>query len=357
MHDFPEGTMCDRITKRISSVLWTLRRIVPVACCAAVLSCALGDEDAIESLYGKSENPLFLAVGGDGAGKVILVSQNGRNWSGNLVSGGGVNFLNVAGYGNGYFLAAAPYDNSPGAYNYYISSEGFLWARNNTGSNAKVTDIIFNRGLYLAMGMNMTANASAIWGSMEGIVYFNIPAPAVLNKTFRGAAFGNGRIVAVGDDLISVSENGLVWSPNLLSVPTYDMFGVAYGGGVFVAVGEMGMAMVSPDGMAWSPPFYIHPSCGVDPCHLNAVVFDSGKFIAVGDQLSMGAVFVSQNGLAWTGNVYGDVATSLVEVAGCNGRFVAVTGMTEYANSNDGIFWNTETFPGGVQILGVACRP
>ncbi|MBN2079432.1 MAG: hypothetical protein JW838_10735 [Spirochaetes bacterium] len=349
--------MIDRVITVLSLFLAALRRVVPVACCAIVLSCAFGDEDAIESLYGKSDNPLFIAVGGDGTGKVILASPNGRIWSGNLVSGGGVNFLNVAGYGDGLFLSVAPYDSLAGAYNFYVSPDGLLWSRNNTGSDAKVTDIMFSKGLFLAPGMDLPGNSSAIWASVDGLFFFDTYAPAVPGQTFRGIAYGNGRFVAVGDNIIAVSQDGLVWSSNLVSVPTFAMYDVAYGGVGFVAVGESGMIMVSPDGMAWSPPFYVHPSCGVDPCHLNAVVYDSGKFVAVGDQLGLGAIFVSLDGLIWTNNVYGDVAMSLVKVAGCNGTFIAVTGMTDYARSGDGISWSTETFSGGPQIQGVACRP
>ncbi len=348
--------MCDGIAKRLSTVLRTLRWVVPVACCAVVLSCAFGDEDAIESLYGKSENPLFLAVGTDGAGKMILASENGRTWSGNLVSGGGINPLNAAGYGGGRFIAFAFYDNLPGAYNLFVSPDGFLWARGNTQWDMNVADVMSCNGLFLAAGSDIPTNTSAIWASMDGLFFSDVSAPAEPFQTFMGIAYGNGRFVAVGDDVISVSPDGLAWSSNLVTVPSYNMHDVAYGGGVFVAVGESGMVIVSPDGLAWSAPFYVHSSCGVDPCHLNAVVYDSGKFVAVGDQFAMGAVFVSPNGLAWTGNLH-DAGSSLLDVAGCNGTFVAVTGWDDYTSSHDGISWNTGNLSPGAQIYGVTCRP
>ncbi len=348
--------MCDGIAKRISSVLRTMQRILPVACCAVVLSCAFGDEDAIEMLYGKSENPLFLAVGTDGAGKMILASENGRAWLGNLVSGGGINPLSAVGYGDGRFVALGFYDGLPDASNLFVSPDGFIWGRGNTDWNLNVTDIMFSKGLFLATGMDIPTNTSAIWASLDGLFFFEASAPAVPAQMFRGVACGNGRFVAVGDYVISVSEDGLAWSSNLVTVPTYGMQDVAYGGGVFVAVGESGRVIVSPDGLAWSEPFYVHESCGINPCHLNAVTYDSGKFVAVGDQLAIGAVFVSPNGLVWTGDLH-DAGSSLVDVTGCNGTFVAVTGGDSYTSSYDGLSWNTGNFSPGTQIFGVTCRP
>jgi len=65
---------------------------------------------------------------------------------------------------------------------------------------------------------------------------------------------------------------------------------VAYGNGTFVAVGEKGLVVTSPNGLTWSEE---HLGSGYD---FNAVVYGDGSFVAVGDH---GLVAVSTDGSNW----------------------------------------------------------
>lgn len=67
--------------------------------------------------------------------------------------------------------------------------------------------------------------------------------------------------------------------------------GVTYGGGQFVAVGDNGTIISSPDGYNWTL-----QSSGVFP-HLSAVAYAAGEYAAVGDG---GIILVSSNLASWT---------------------------------------------------------
>lgn len=351
--------MIDRVITILSFFLGALGRLVPVACCAVILSCAFGDEDAVTSLFGgDNEYPLFVAVGGDGMERVILSSLNGRAWSSNLIHTPGTVHLNAAAYGDGRFVVMGPYElNSE---NYFVSLDGLLWFGGNVKPDARIMDIIYREGLFVAVGMDFVGNESAIWVSMDGLIFARVAAPAVMALSYRGITHGDGTFVAVGDEMITVSTNGLVWSSNLWP-STIMLEDVAYGDGIFVAVGSGGNVMVSQNGMAWSDPFLIDSMC--DPihalsCHLYGIAHDSGIFVAVGDRSDVGGILYSSlEGLVWSGNAPLGMATSFMDVTACRGIFVAVTGWTDYARSGDGITWSSETFSGGAQIQGVTCRP
>jgi hypothetical protein len=65
--------------------------------------------------------------------------------------------------------------------------------------------------------------------------------------------YGNGLFVAVGDGgAILTSPDGVTWTPRT-SGTSNTLFGVTYGNGLFVAVGDGGAILTSPDGVNWTP--------------------------------------------------------------------------------------------------------
>ena len=105
---------------------------------------------------------------------------------------------------------------------------------------------------------------------------------------------------------------------------------VAYGNGAYVAVGQMGTIIVSPDGVTW-----IEADSGSFE-DLRDVTFGNGLFVAVG---AYGEILTSGDGFTWS---RGFVATldSLASVAAGGGVFVAV-GYEGVLRSADGIIWST----------------
>jgi hypothetical protein len=65
--------------------------------------------------------------------------------------------------------------------------------------------------------------------------------------------YGNGLFVAVGDGgTILTSPDGVNWTRGPRGRATR-LFGVTYGNGLFVAVGRFGTILTSPDGVTWTP--------------------------------------------------------------------------------------------------------
>jgi hypothetical protein len=69
---------------------------------------------------------------------------------------------------------------------------------------------------------------------------------SVADNGLYGVAYGNGLFVAVGDGgTILTSPNGVSWTEQA-SGTSNSLYGVAYGNGTFVAVGKDGTILTSP---------------------------------------------------------------------------------------------------------------
>jgi hypothetical protein len=93
-----------------------------------------------------------------------------------------------------------------------------------------------------------------------------------------------------------------------------DLYGVTYGNGLFVAVGEEGTILTSRDGVNWTP-----RASGTDNS-LEGVTYGNGLFVAVGEE---GTILTSRDGVNWTERISG-TSNDLYGVTYGNGLFVAV---------------------------------
>ncbi len=74
------------------------------------------------------------------------------------------------------------------------------------------------------------------------------------NHGLQGVAYGNGLFVAVGKGKILTSSDGVMWTEKTSGIISEISFtGVAYGNGTFVAVGDNGSIFTSSDGVNWIP--------------------------------------------------------------------------------------------------------
>ena len=128
-----------------------------------------------------------------------------------------------------------------------------------------------------------------------------------------GVAYGNDTFVAVGEDgAILTSPDGVNWTQRT-SGTSNRLRGVTYGNGLFVAVGEDGTILTSPDGATWT-----QRTLETNDDFIG-VTYGNGTFVAVGD----GAILTSPDGVNWTQRT-SETSDDLYAVTYGNGLFVAV---------------------------------
>jgi len=159
-------------------------------------------------------------------------------------------------------------------------------------------------------------------GDYEDVMEFT---PRATGDFTRGTAiaYGNGIFVAVGfDDIVLLSLDGLTWdSTNLL--PNIRWYSIAYGAGVFVAGGTYGLA-ASMDGISWTT---VLEGYGFGR---GTIVYGNGIFVAN----SYNTISTSSDGYTWVtdpsegaGIPFGNDIGSL---AYGGGKFVTLGSKTAY---------------------------
>lgn len=113
--------------------------------------------------------------------------------------------------------------------------------------------------------------------------------------------------------------------------------GVAFGGGLFVAVGDAGMIITSPDAVTWTP---VTSGTGND---LRAIAYGPGGFVATKINISL-PYLTSSNGITWTarGAVFPDSSPAFTNAYDCiassGSRFVACgPNLNNVTTSTDGV--------------------
>ena len=186
--------------------------------------------------------------------------------------------------------------------------------------------------------------------SMPLLVSFSLPKPARaqacsawerVNPVWNGEAlygvgFGNGTFVVVGDNqTILTSSNGTDWTPR--NPLTYGLLqAVAYGGGRFVIVGPLGRILTSPDAATWSSSWVGGEASGDN---LQSIAWTGSQFVATA---SWGRVITSPDGQTWTVQQTGS-RDYLNAVAWGAGKLVAVGDSGVIKTSPDGVTWTLQS--------------
>ena len=146
----------------------------------------------------------------------------------------------------------------------------------------------------------------------------------------NGVAYADGLWVAAGGSgTILTSTNGATWTRRTSST-SFDLNSVAYADGLWVAVGGSGTILTSTNGISWTT-----RSSGTSST-LNSVAYANDLWVAVGTD---GTILTSTNGTSWTRRTSG--TSSLRGVAYADGLWVAVGGSGTIRTSPDGTSWTT----------------
>jgi hypothetical protein len=182
-----------------------------------------------------------------------------------------------------------------------LESYNNFWAKQQTGTSNDLLGILEEgNGQIVAVG---EAGTIILGGSWHDQVSNTV-------KTLRAIAFGGGLFVAVGDSgLILTSPNDTTWT-NQISGTTKCLRSVGHPGGYFTAVGDSGTILTSLDGIVWT-----NQTSGTIK-NLNAVssgnLFGGGsirgiKTVAIGDS---GIILTSSDsGKTWNSQTSGTTNT------------------------------------------------
>ncbi|MEW6156156.1 MAG: hypothetical protein AB1813_01915 [Verrucomicrobiota bacterium] len=196
-----------------------------------------------------------------------------------------------------------------------FGEQGFI-GRSSTGQITKSTDGVTWTGLDQSPSLQIQAVArgagkwvvvgkgGGIAFSTEGEKWATVGSP--VSSDLADVAFGQ-RFVAVGAKQVAVfSDDGQTWrKSNLGESSAVTLKAVAYGAGMYVAVGERnipegspeGLVLSSSDGLEWR-------TRAVTQYWLEDVTYAAGAFVAVG---GFEAILRSPDGVRWTMLNRGDV--------------------------------------------------
>ena len=209
---------------------------------------------------------------------------------------------------------------------------------------AGVYSILAPSGKWVAVGAN---GSSQVATSTDGVSWTLRTAAA--SNQWVSVAFGNGVFVAVGQLLtglgkVMTSPDGITWTAQSGADSTSGWAAVTFGNGLFVATRNAPAGtqriMTSPDGITWT--LRTHASEG----YLWSVTYGNGLFVALSYYGSN--ALTSPDGVTWTARSIPSGGWRSVAYSPTLGLFAAVSEVAASNNvmtSPDGITWTRRTNP------------
>jgi len=272
-------------------------------------------------------NGLFLAAGYSDAG---AKSTNGTTWT--SVTPGFAESIYSATFGNNLFVLSA------GSRKLRTTPDGVTFTARDLSATFGASDVIYAVGygnnIYLAGG-----DGGKLATSTDGTTWTARTANVSTN-TIQAVAYGNGKYVVVTGYIVNSTQlgsstDGTTWTgqnPGMLA----DIYGVAYGAGLWVIAGGGGKIRTSPDLVTWTART---SQFGTDIIY--GLKYIDGVFVAVGD---VGKVSTSTDGTTWTSRTSGFSTSSVFAVAGGDG-LIAICGQSDGTNGK------VATSPSGLSKL------
>ncbi len=169
--------------------------------------------------------------------------------------------------------------------------------------------------------------------------------PIPQGNALGGVVWANNRFVATGErGTILTSPDGSTWSVHP-SGTTSTLRGAAWNGSQFVAVGDNGTILTSPDAASWTA------QTSGTTVTLRDITWGGSTFVAVGDR---GTICTSPDGVTWTTRNSGvSVLRSLRRVAWGPDLFVVVGDGGTIRTSEDGVTWTGRTSGTSSALMGL----
>jgi photosystem II stability/assembly factor-like uncharacterized protein len=202
----------------------------------------------------------------------------------------------------------------------------------------------YGNGLFVTSGSNSSSDAGHIWTSSNGIAWTEQTSPAY--EWFRDVLYAGSNYYLIGGKIIT-STNGTAWSI-VHGATGWDIWGVAYGNGVYAAGTLTGDIIISPDGILWTQPTtYPDVTTIVDMAYCPT----NQRFVG---GISDGTLIYSDdNGVTWNPH-------SFVPVVGLNGlyyvldRFIGTCASGRLILSTNGTNWSHYSTTSSAGLQGAA---
>lgn len=171
--------------------------------------------------------------------------------------------------------------------------------------------------------------------NIDVTTWYNRTSTAGTNRQ-NGVAYGNGIYVAVGNSgTIQTSTDAVTWTSRT-GANTSSQLAVTFGNGIFVSTGNIGSIQTSTDGITWTN------ITRANTLSQRGVTFGNGIYVAVGGNGEIGTIVTSTDAITWV-NRTSDTANVIYDVAYGNGVFVAVGLNSTRQTSTDGVTWTLRT--------------
>ncbi|MEZ5573724.1 MAG: hypothetical protein R3E64_17160 [Halioglobus sp.] len=278
----------------------------------------------------------WVAVGENGT---IIYSADGINWS-NAVSPTAQTLRGVDFDGAGTWAAA-------GQNGTIVSStDAINWAQQSSGNTDALWGTTFAGGQWIVSGGNgriVTSPDSMAWTSVNSGYAFTL---------FDIAYDGSGLYAISGDSgfapSLLTSNDAVTWSQRTPNPNNGEgLYGIAYGAGKWVAVGDVGtiLTSVDPDSRTWTT-----ETSGTSEYLRDIIYNGSNLYVAVGEG---GVILTSADASIWTPRSSGTTSDLWgVEYDGA-GLYVIVGFDGTILSSTDAIHWTPRTSPTSQRLRDV----
>lgn len=128
------------------------------------------------------------------------------------------------------------------------SLDGRTWVQRDSGTNVWLVAVTYGNGRYVAVG-----DGGLILFSTDGVSWFRA-GPTGTTARLNNVLYAQGKFVAVGEGGATIvsRDGGNTWNPTTSNAGTAWLHGLAFGGEVWVATGQNGVIITSPDALAWT---------------------------------------------------------------------------------------------------------
>lgn len=275
-------------------------------------------------------NGVFVAVG---AGATVLSSPDAVTWTLRTTSlNPAMNFHGVA-FASGRFVAI---NNGP---DLYTSEDGGVWTKRTIPGMLSHVGIVSDGDTFMVDAWTINPGGSPYprpWTSTNGLDWVQRGSFSTLHrKLFAGGVFFAPNVNAIfGTNYgIATSPDALVWTPRILPAADLVIRDIAYGNGIYLAVGGFGAGasgavVKSADTVDW-----VMTSSGDRSFSSSDAAYGAGKYVLVGS-----TILTSTDGQTFQ-RIDG-IASNLTAVTYASGGFVAVGAGGTLIRSQDGTAWS-----------------